>query len=115
MDNTVYQAFDKTFNDFSNEVMKPYFYMERGMIIFTVIWVGAFGVLIALQIEANIRLKYINESTAVVHEEPAKLEKCPYCDTPYYAYTIETCPKCGGVVDYPKSAKVNPESKDPEF
>ena len=114
MDNTVYQAFDKTFNDFSNEVMKPYFYMEKGMIVFTVIWVGIFGFLIALQIHSVITLKHISESVAVMNGEP-RLEKCPYCDTPYYAYSIETCPKCGGVVDYPKSAKVNPESKDPEF
>lgn len=114
MDNTVYQAFDKTFNDFSNEVMKPYFYMDIGMIVFTVIWVAMFGCLIALQVNTNIRLKHINESTAVMHEEP-RLEKCPYCDTPYYAYSIETCPKCGGVVDYPKSARNNPEYKDPEF
>ena len=85
------------------------------MLAFTIIWAGIFVGLIALQINANIRLKHINESAAVVHEEPAKLEKCPYCDTPYYAYTIETCPKCGGVVDYPKSARNNPEYKDPEF
>lgn len=27
--------------------------------------------------------------------EDAKLKKCPYCDTPYYANTVKKCPKCG--------------------
>ena len=55
----------------------------------------------------------------VLQEEPI-LKNCPYCDSPYYAYTIDRCPKCGGEVDYPKrKPNQNPEFEDeykgPEF
>ena len=53
----------------------------------------------------------------VLQEEPI-LKNCPYCDSPYYAYTIDRCPKCGGEVDYPKrkpNQDQEPEFKDPEF
>ena len=95
--------------------MKPYFYMEQSIIIFEIIWAAIFGFLIVNQVIDNVRLNHIKESTVVLTEEEPKLEKCPYCDTPYYAYTIERCPKCGGEVDYPKKKKVDPEYQDPEF
>ena len=113
-DITIYQAFDNTFTSFADEVMKPYFYMDKGMIAFVLIWAGIFGFLIFSQVMDNLRLKHIGESTVVLKEEP-RLEKCPYCDSPYYAYSIDRCPKCGGIVDYPKKKEADPEYQDPEF
>ena len=114
-DITIYEAFNNTFTSFTDEVMKPYFYMEQSMIVFEIIWVAIFGFLIFSQVMDNVRLSHIKESTVVLTEEEPKLEKCPYCDTPYYAYTIDRCPKCGGEVDFPKKKNIDPEYQDPEF
>ena len=107
----VYTAFNNTFKSFNSYVMKPYYNLESGMIIFAVIWTLVMGYLIAGQLFNNHMAKRIQNS--VVLEEKPELKKCPYCDSPYYAYTIDRCPKCGGEVDFPK--KKPTDDIDSEF
>ena len=71
------------------------------------------GYVIAGQLFNNHMAKRIQNS--VVLEEKPELKNCPYCGSPYYAYTIDRCPKCGGEVDFPKKKNIDPEYQDPEF
>ena len=108
-----FTAFNNAFTSFNGYVMKPYYHLETGMIVFAVLWTCIMGYCITSQIMNNIIA--INIKDSVTLEEEPELKKCPYCDSPYYAYTIDRCPKCGGEVDFPKKKNINPEYQDPEF
>ena len=115
----VFAVVNNSFTKFNDVVMKPYYYVETPLIIFSVFWVVVFTYLIVSQVLAIRRIKHISQSEMVLQEEPI-LKKCPYCDSPYYAYTIDRCPKCGGEVDYPKrkpnqEPEFEDEYKGPEF
>ena len=110
-DNDVFTAFNDTFKSFNSYVMKPYYHLESGMIIFAVIWTLVMGYVIAGQLFNNHMAKRI-ENSVTLNEKP-ELKNCPFCDSPYYAYTIDRCPKCGGEVDFPK--KKPTDDIDPEI
>ena len=86
-------------------------YHLDGMQIFIGLFVG--GVLAFFIVSQIISLnsqKKLQKAVKIPTKEP-ELKKCLYCESSYYAGTIDHCPNCGAPVEFPK----NPENKENEL
>lgn len=92
-------AIDNAFNDLTPRLMKNYYKVESGMVVFIVAWSFVLGLMIIID-AFNLANKYkLKDATLVEDKEKLVLKKCPYCDKPYYAGTLKRCPGCGAVLE----------------
>lgn len=115
LSNTVTSKFDKTlyndltmnmpldesladsFDTITPNIMKPYFYVDSGAIMFSVACGLVFGGLLVYLIVDTVRARRLDKAVEVTANPT--LKKCPYCDSPYYVGSVKKCPKCGAFLD----------------
>jgi hypothetical protein len=109
-DTNLYEALTRSFNEITPTIMDKSYHLDT-MQIFTSLFVG--GILAFFIISQIISLnsqKKLQKAVKIPTKEP-ELKKCLYCDSSYYAGTIDHCPNCGAPVEFPK----NPENKENEL
>ena len=106
----LYEALTRSFNEITPTIMDKSYHLD-GMQIFVAIFIGGlFTFFIVSQIISLNSQKKLQKAVKIPTKEP-ELKKCLYCDSSYYAGTIDHCPNCGAPVEFPK----NPENKENEL
>ena len=109
-DTDLYEALSRSFNEISPTIMDKSYHLDA-MQIFIGLFVGAiFAFFIVSQIISLNAQKKLQKAVKIPTKEP-ELKKCLYCDSSYYAGTIDHCPNCGAPVEFPKTKK----EEDNEF
>ena len=109
-DTNLYEALTRSFNEITPTIMDKSYHLDA-MQIFIGLFVGAiFTFFIVSQIISLNSQKKLQKAVKIPTKEP-ELKKCLYCDSSYYAGTIDHCPNCGAPVEFPK----NPENKENEL
>lgn len=109
-DTNLYEALTRSFNEITPTIMDKSYHLD-GMQIFIGLFVGAiFTFFIVSQIISLNSQKKLQKAVKIPTKEP-ELKKCLYCESSYYAGTIDHCPNCGAPVEFPK----NPENKENEL
>ena len=105
----------KSFDTITPTIMNNSFSVDDDIIAPVTFWSIIAGVAFVASI-FNIINNY-HMQTAVKMPEDSYLNHCPYCDTPYYANTIKTCPQCGARLedeDKPSSAPIKDKEEKVE-
>ena len=109
-DTNLYEALTRSFNEITPTIMDKSYHLDA-MQIFVGLFVGS---ILAFFIVSQVILlnsqKKLQKAVKIPTKEP-ELKKCLYCDSSYYAGTIDHCPNCGAPVEFPK----NPENKENEL
>ena len=105
----LYEALTRSFDEITPTIMDKSYHLDA-MQIFIGLFVGAiFAFFIVSQIISLNSQKKLQKAVKIPTKEP-ELKKCLYCDSSYYAGTIDHCPNCGAPVEFPK----NPNNEENE-
>ncbi len=106
-DTSISNALIRAFDKITPHILDKTFIINWMMVVISAIWAFFVILFLVTQIITDRRRKCL--ANAIQLEGEAILKECPYCGTQYYAKTIEKCPKCGALVDYPHIPDVNKE------
>ena len=105
-----YEALTHSFNEITPTIMDKSYHLDTVQIFVGIFVAAIFGFFIISQIISLNSHKKLQKAVKIPTEEP-ELKKCLYCDSSYYAGTIDHCPNCGAPVEFPK----NPGKEENEF
>lgn len=103
-------ALIRSFDEIIPHILDKTFIIEWPILIFTIVWLGFVILFLISQIITALRQKQMKNATPL--KGSPILKECPYCGTKYYAETIERCPKCGAIIDYPHIPDTNTNQDD---
>ena len=105
-----YEALTRSFNEIMPTIMDKSYHLDSVQIFVAIFVGGLFTFFIVSQIISLNSQKKLQKAVKIPTKEP-ELKKCLYCESSYYAGTIDHCPNCGAPVEFPK----NPENKENEL
>ena len=101
-DTSLYEALTRSFDEIAPTIMNKSYRIGTPQIMIGIFIGGVFTFLIISQVIALSSQKKLQSAVKIPTNEP-ELKKCIYCDSSYYAGTIDHCPNCGAPVEFPKN------------
>ena len=92
---TVGESFIEAYNYIIPNLMKDSFYVDGGLIAFTVIWELFVAAMIGITIKSQINSKDYAKAQKIENPDSIVMKQCKHCGASYYKGTVDRCPKCG--------------------
>ena len=98
----LYEALTRSFNEITPTIMDKSYHLDTSLVVIGVIMVGFLIIYVSWSTISINTQKKLQKAVKIPTKEP-ELKKCLYCDSSYYAGTIDHCPNCGAPVEFPKN------------
>lgn len=92
---TVGESFIEAYNYIIPDLTKDSFYIDGGLVSFTIVWEIFVFAMLAITIKGQINLKNYATAQKIENPDSIVMKQCKHCGTTYYKGTVQRCPKCG--------------------
>ena len=92
---TVGESFIEAYNYIIPNLMKDSFYIDGGLIAFTIVWEIFVVSMAAITIKSQINSKDYAKAQKIENPDSIVMKQCKHCGASYYKGTVDRCPKCG--------------------